>query len=93
MEYRESSEPNYPGIKLDTCEKIFNKVLEGRNPKKIAFSGITITTIPVYETVKKATGKGKIIKADNIMIDLRMRKSKSELTLLRKSADISNKSF
>jgi Xaa-Pro aminopeptidase len=93
LEHRESSEPNYPGIKLSTYEEIFDEALNGRAIKKIAFSGLTITTLPVYEAIRKAAGRGEILKADDIMIQLRMIKSQNEIALMKKSAEITMKSF
>ncbi|KPJ89095.1 MAG: hypothetical protein AMS17_03305 [Spirochaetes bacterium DG_61] len=93
LEHRESSEPNYPGAKLDTYETIFHEALNGRIPNKIAFSGFTITTLPVYEAIKKAAGKGEIVRADNILNDLRMKKSKNEIALMKRSAEITMMSF
>lgn len=93
LEHRESSEPNYPDIKLSTYEEIFNEALNGKILKKLAFSGISITTVPIYESIVKAIGEGKIIKADDIMINLRMRKSEIEIMLMKKSAEITMKSF
>jgi len=93
LEHRESSEPNYPGAKLDTYETIFHEALNGRIPNKIAFSGFTITTLPVYEAIKKAAGKGEIVRADDILNDLRMKKSKNEIALMKRSAEITMMSF
>jgi len=93
LEHRESSEPNYPDAKLDTYEAIFREALQGKKPNRIAFSGLTITTLPVYEAIKKAAGKAEIVKADTIMIDLRMKKSENEIALMKSSAEITMKSF
>jgi len=93
IEHRESSEPNYPGVRLSTFQEIFDEVLNGKPLRRLAFSGLSIVSLPVYEGVKKTVGIGEIIKADDILINLRMRKSENEVILMRKSAEIAMKSF
>ena len=93
LAHRESSEPNYPGAKLYTYEEVFNEILKNKPLKRLAFSGLTITTLPVYEAIVEAVGEVEIVKTDDILINLRMKKSENEVALLRRSAEISMKSF
>ena len=93
MEHRESSEPNYPDEKLDTYAEIFDHVLNGSKVKKIAISGITIIALPVYEAIVNSSKSAEVIKADDIMINLRMKKTKNEVDLMKQSADITLKAF
>lgn len=93
LEHRESSEPNYPNQKLDTYEEIFDFVLNGNKPKKIAISGISIIALPVHEAIINSSNSAEIIKADDILINLRMRKSRNEIILMKKSSEINLKAF
>ncbi len=93
MEHRESSEPNYPDEKLDTYAEIFDHVLNGSKVKKIAISGITIIALPVYEAIVNSSKSAEVIKADDIMINLRMKKTKNEVDLMKQSAEITLKAF
>lgn len=93
IEHRESSEPNYPDQKLDTYDEVFDFVLNGRKAKKIAISGISIIALPVYEAIINSSNPAEIIKADDILINLRMKKSKNEIELMKQSSVIALKAF
>lgn len=93
LEHRESSEPNYPDVKLETYEEIFDEVMNGKQLRKIGYSGLGITNIPVYEAIKKGAGRLEIIKMDDVMIDLRMKKSENEIALMKRSTEITMDSF
>jgi len=93
LEHRESSEPNYPDKKLDTYSEIFDFVLNGKKAKKIAISGMAIIALPVYESIINSSKSADIIKADDILINLRMKKSKNEIELMKQSSNINLKAF
>jgi len=93
IEHRESSEPNYPNEKLDTYSEIFDFVLNGSKVKRIGISGISIIALPVYEAIVNSSKSAEIIKADDIMINSRMKKSKNEIELMKQSSVITLKAF
>ncbi len=93
QEHRESSEPNYPDEKLDTYSEIFDYVLNSEEVNKIAISGISILAVPVYEAIIKAKKSAEVIKADDIMINMRMKKSDNEIELMKQSSKITLKAF
>lgn len=93
IEHRESSEPNYPDQKLDTYGEIFDFVLNGGKIKRIGISGIAIIALPVYEAIINSSKHAEIIKADDILINLRMKKSKNEVELMKQSSKITLKAF
>jgi Xaa-Pro aminopeptidase len=93
IEHRESSEPNYPDQKLDTYSEIFDFVLNGSKVKRIGISGISIIALPVYEAIVNSSKSAEIIKADDIMINLRMKKSNNEVELMKQSSRITLKAF
>lgn len=93
QEHRESSEPEYPGVELSTYEEVFYEAMNERAFKNVAIAGIPFVYMPVYEAIRKATGNGELIKADDIMINLRVIKSRNEIELMKRSAQITMKSF
>ena len=93
IEHRESSEPNYPDQKLDTYGEIFDFVLNGSKAKRIGISGISIIALPVYKAIINSSNSAEIIKTDDILINLRMKKSKNEIELMKQSSRITLKAF
>jgi len=84
VEYRESAEPEYPDIKVDTFSSIFKEMLGG-NVKKIGLASYQIFPLPVYEGIRKAAPKAELIKSDELIVDLRIIKSAVELDMLQES--------
>jgi len=93
LEHRESSEPDYPNQKLATYRDIFDFALGGRKPKRIGVSGMAIIALPVYEAIVRSAEGAEIVKADDVLIGLRMKKSASEIALLKQSSAINLKAF
>jgi Xaa-Pro aminopeptidase len=89
LEYRESAEPEYPGKALDTFTSVLDEVSGGKGVKRLGIVGYPITTVPVYEGMRAAMAGGEIVRADDILIDLRKVKSENELALLREAFRIS----
>ena len=94
--FRESSEPEYPGKKLDTFNSVFEKLL-GKDPiKRFGVAGLPLMTIGVYEALREALsvyGDVKIEKADDIVNNIRMIKTENELACMRTAANITAKTF
>jgi Xaa-Pro aminopeptidase len=90
LEYRESADPDYPGVKVDDFKQVFAD-LGVTNPKRIGVAGWLISTPPVLEGLKAAFPDATIERADNIMIELRSIKSPAELNCLRRAFEISEK--
>ena len=88
VEYRESAEPDYPTIKVDTFSSIFKEMFPGRKPGKIGLAGYQIFPLPVYDALRKAVPDADISKTD-IISDLRTIKSQIELEMLQESFRIS----
>jgi len=89
LQYRESSEPEYPGKPLDTMAGLFDEISGGKGVRKLATVGYPITTIPVWEGLREAMSGGEIVRADDIVIEMRKVKSENELALLREAFRIS----
>jgi len=90
--FRESSDPEYPGKKLDTFTSVFEEAL-GHMPKKFGVAGYSLMTIGVFEALKEALGDTPILNASNMLNELRMIKTEPELICMREAADITHKTF
>ncbi|MHB8277325.1 MAG: M24 family metallopeptidase [Candidatus Humimicrobiaceae bacterium] len=89
LEYRESAEPDYPGISLSSFSEIFNEVSSGKGIKKLGLGDYTILPLPVFDGIKKALGNaGQIVRADDIIANLRAVKSENEIALIKKAHQI-----
>lgn len=94
--FRESSEPEYPGKKLDTFCSVFEEILSNKNIKRFGVAGLPLMTIGVYEALSdslKKYGNIKIEKADEIVNKVRMIKTENELVCMRAAAEITRKTF
>jgi Xaa-Pro aminopeptidase len=91
LEYRESSEPEYPGKELDTFTSVFDEVSGGKGVKRLGIVGYPVTTAPVYEALQRAMSGGDMMRADDILIEIRKVKSENELALMRQAFHIAEK--
>lgn len=92
LEYRESAEPNYPGIPLTSFEEVFDEVSGGKGIKRLGLGDYAILPMPVYDGIRKALGPdGEIIRADDIISNLRIVKSENEISLIRTAHEITEK--
>ncbi|MBN2375375.1 MAG: aminopeptidase P family protein [Sedimentisphaerales bacterium] len=91
--YRESAEPEYPGVQVDTFTSIFSEMFGGKKPKKIGLAGYQIFPIPVLDEIKAAAPDAEIIKSDEIIFDQRKIKSPAEMGMLRESFAICEKAL
>lgn len=92
VEYRESAEPEYPGIPLSSFKEIFNEISSGNGIKKLGLGDYTILPMPVYDSIVKALGdESRIIRAEDIISDLRIIKSENEIALIKKAHQITEK--
>lgn len=94
--FRESSDPEYPGKKLDTFNSVFEEIYSSKPIKKFGVAGFSLMTIGVYEALKDALsyyGDIKIEKSDRIVNDIRMIKTENELKCMRAAADITRRTF
>ena len=87
--YRESAEPDYPGLKLDTFEDVIGKLAGPSGAKRIGIAGLPVMPVTVYEAIKKAAGKAKVVRADDLIVEMRQVKSNNELKLMREAFRIS----
>lgn len=94
--FRESSEPEYPGEKLDTFNTVIDKLLCGKKVSRFGVAGLPLMTIGVYEALSdalKAYGGIEIEKADYVVNNIRMHKTENELACMRAAAKITRETF
>ena len=93
--FRESSEPEYPGEKLDTFNSVIERLVGDKQIKRFGVAGLPLMTIGVYEALSEAISVYgvKIEKADYIVNNIRIYKTETELNCMRKAAEITAKTF
>ncbi len=89
VEYRESADPQYPGVPVSTFESVF-EALGIKEPKRIGIGGYLVTTITVMDCLRNAFPNTAIGNADPLMLQLRSIKSPAELACLEKACHISD---
>lgn len=89
LEYRESAEPEYPGVVLDSFRDVIAKAAGGREVKRLGIAGLPVMPVTVYESLKKAAGKAKIVRADDLIVDMRTIKSANEIKCMAEAFRIS----
>ena len=89
VEYRESAEPEYPGIAVATFPDVVKKAMPGGRLKKLGLIGFSIMTLPVYLGLQKTLPGVELVKADDTLVGLRIVKSSNEIALMRKAYQIS----
>jgi Xaa-Pro aminopeptidase len=91
VEYRESAEPEYPGIPVATFKDVAKKAMGRKQLKTLGLVGYSILPLPVYTSLKKELKGVKLTKADDTLINLRFIKSEAELRCMRKAFKVSEK--
>ncbi len=90
LAYRESAEPEYPGLKLSTFRDVLDEVFRGKGIARLALGDYAILPMPVFEGIREALGpKGEIVRAEWIIAEMRMIKSEDEIALMREAHRIS----
>lgn len=91
LEYRESANPAYPELKPQTYNDVFKKLgVTGENIR-IGVAAWLDTNVVMMEGLKAAYPKAEIVRADDIMVQLRSIKSDNEIACLREAAHITQK--
>ena len=89
IEYRESAEPQYPGIPIATYPDVVKKAMGSRPLKKLGLVGYAVMTLPVLDGLKATLPGVELVKADQTLLPLRFIKSENELNCMRKAFEIS----
>ncbi len=91
--FRESSEPEYPGKKLDTFTSVFAEAMPGKKIRKLGVAGLPLMTIGVYMALKESIPDAEIVNADALVNRLRMIKTENELICMREAASITHRAY
>ncbi len=93
VEYRESAEPQYPGIAVADFKVVARKAMGGRKLRRLGLVGYSVMTLPVYMSLKKDLPGTKLVKADETIFDLRFIKSANEIACMKRAFQISEKAI
>jgi len=89
VEYRESAEPEYPGIPVARFRDVARKAMRGRRLGRLGLVGYAIMPLPVYHGLQAELPGVELVKADDTLIDLRIIKTASEIALMKRAFRIS----
>ncbi len=85
IEYRESAEPECPGMAFKSYKDIVAKYTPKGRIKKLGIVGWAITPLPVITSIKGQFPEVELVKADAAFLPLRFVKSENELDCMRKA--------
>lgn len=93
LEFRETSDPDYPDIELDSFESVFRRIGRAQALRSMGLIGTNLMTVQVYEGLIRALPEVTFSKQDMLLRKMRMIKSEAELDALRRAARIAGKGF
>jgi Xaa-Pro aminopeptidase len=93
VEYRESADPEYPGIPVAHYTDVVRMAMRGRPLKILGLVGFSIMPLPVYFALQRELSDVELIKADDTLTQLRSIKSATEIKLMKKAYQISEKAI
>lgn len=91
--FRESSNPEYPGVTLDSLEEVVSDILCGTSLSKAAIAGYNLVSHLVFTDFQRAIAKfgcSVIVNGDDLVMRPRMIKSPGEIACMRKASQISH---
>ncbi|MBQ7600349.1 MAG: aminopeptidase P family protein [Clostridia bacterium] len=89
-EYRESADPAYPEIRFNTFNEVLKAIGVSGQRIRIGVAAWLDTNVVVMEGIRSAFPEAEIVRADQIMVDLRSVKSDNEIACLREAAHITH---
>jgi len=89
LQYRESAEPDYPGVKLDTFEEVFRLLAPPGGLRRIGIAGLSVMPVTVYQAIQEAAGSAQVVRADDLLAEMRAIKSENEIALMKEAFRIS----
>lgn len=93
VEYRESAEPQYPGISVASYKQVVERAMPGQQLRSLGLVGYSVMTLPVYTSLQRDFAGVELVKADDTLVDLRIIKSDNEIALMKKAFAISGKAI
>ena len=89
VEYRESAEPEYPGVQVSTFRDVATAAMGDKPLRKIGLVGYSIMPLPVYMSLRQQFPEADLIKADDTFLPLRFVKSEAEIACIKRAYEIS----
>ncbi|MBQ7176994.1 MAG: aminopeptidase P family protein [Victivallales bacterium] len=91
LNYRESAEPDYPGIPLATYADVAKMAMGKKKLKKLGLVGTAVMTLPTLKAVQEQLPGVEVVWADEVFRPLRWDKSENELACHRKAFKVAEK--
>jgi Xaa-Pro aminopeptidase len=94
--FRESSNPEYPGEKLETVADVLDGLVGENGCRRFAIAGYNLIPHVTYTELAEALrryGEIEIVRGDELMMELRMIKSANEIACLRFAGEVTAKAF
>ena len=91
LNYRESAEPDYPGIPLSTFDVVAKAAMGKKKLKKLGLVGTAVMTKPTLDALANQLPGVELVPADNVFKELRWIKSENELNCHRKAFKVAEK--
>ncbi|HEY1367852.1 MAG TPA: Xaa-Pro peptidase family protein [Gaiellaceae bacterium] len=91
-EYRESADPEYPDIAVDTYASVFEEAGVPA-PRRIGLAGAFATNYVMLESLRAGFPDAELVRADHLLTRLRSVKSEAELACLRAAFRISERAI
>ena len=91
LNYRESAEPDYPGIALSTFDAVAKAAMGKKKLKKLGLVGTAVITKPTLDALAAQLPGVELIPADPVFRPLRWIKSENELNCHRKAFKVAEK--
>ncbi|MBR2571148.1 MAG: aminopeptidase P family protein [Clostridia bacterium] len=82
-EYREGADPSYPELVPDTYHDVFKAIGVTGTKLRIGIASFLDTSVTIYEGIKAAFPDAELVRADQLMTELRQIKSPAELACLK----------
>jgi Xaa-Pro aminopeptidase len=89
VEYRESADPEYPGIAVASYKDVVRRAMPGQPLRKLGLVGYSVMTLPIYTRLVEELPGTELVKADDTLTSLRAVKSQNEIACMREAFRIS----
>lgn len=94
--FRESSNPEYPGEKLETIDQIIDELAGEKSIRRFAIAGWNLIPHSTFAEIEQALekyGNVRPERGDELVMQLRMIKSENEIACLRHAGEITHRAF
>ena len=89
-EYRESADPAYPHLTLQTFEEVFKHLGVVGAKLKIGVASILDTNVVIWQSLQNTFPEAELVDARDIMVELRSVKSDAEVACLKEAGRITD---